>query len=72
MLYDYKKLRGKIVEKFSTLQNFAKAMDWSERTLSLKINNKRFWKQSEIIKACKILDINKDDIVVYFFTIKVQ
>lgn len=72
LLYDYKKLRGKIVEKFATLQNFARAMEWSERTLSLKINNKRYWKQSEIIKACKILDINKEDIVAYFFTIKVQ
>lgn len=72
LLYDYKKLRGKIVEKFATLQNFARAMEWSERTLSLKINNKRYWKQSEIIKACKILDINKDDIAAYFFTIKVQ
>ena len=41
LLYDYKKLRGKIVEKYATMQNFAKSMEWSERTLSLKINNKR-------------------------------
>ena len=43
-----------------------------ERTLSLKINNKRYWKQWEITKACKLLDINKEDIVSYFFTLKVQ
>ena len=72
LLYDYKKLRGKIVEKYATMQNFAKSMEWAERTLSLKINNKRYWKQWEITKACKLLDINKEDIVSYFFTLKVQ
>ena len=38
MAFDYSKLKGKIVEKFQTQQAFAKAMELSERSLSLKLN----------------------------------
>ena len=72
MSYNYSKLRGKIIEKFGTYKNFAKAMDTSERTLSLKLNNKIFWKQDEIEKAIELLTINKKDILIYFFNINVQ
>lgn len=72
MIYDYCKLRGKIVEKFTTMQRFAKAMNWSERTLSLKMNNKRYWKQTEIINACNLLEISNNQIVEYFFNQLVQ
>lgn len=72
MSYNYSKLRGKIIEKFGTYKNFAKAMDTSERTLSLKLNNKIFWKQDEIEKAIELLTINKKDILIYFFNINIQ
>lgn len=72
MGYNYSKLRGKIVEKFGTYKNFAKAMGTSERTLSLKLNNKIFWKQDEIEKAIHLLTINKKDILIYFFNINIQ
>ena len=42
-------------------------MGWSERTMSLKMNNKRFWKQPEITKASELLDISSEEIVQYFF-----
>ncbi|WP_243100261.1 MULTISPECIES: DUF739 family protein [Lachnospiraceae] len=38
MAFDYNKLRGRIVEIFNTQSNFASAMGWSERILSLKMN----------------------------------
>ena len=38
MAFDYSKLRGKIVEKFGTQTEFSKAMNLSERTMSLKLN----------------------------------
>lgn len=72
MKYDYSKLRGRIIEKFGTMQKFAVEMEWSERTLSLKINNKRFWKQPEITKACKLLNIPDKDMIQYFFNKNVQ
>lgn len=72
MKFDYSKLCGKIVEICGSQKQFAKVMNLSERTLSLKLNNKRFWKQTEIIKASEILKISLQDIPIYFFKIKVQ
>ena len=72
MAYDYKKLSGKIIEKFGTRQSFATAMGWSERTLSLKMNCKVYWKQPEIIKASELLEIPSNEVMDYFFTKNVQ
>ncbi len=72
MAFDYSKLRGKIVEKYVNQILFAKAMNWSERTLSQKINGKIPWKQTDICKAIELLGLSEDDIQTYFFTIKVQ
>lgn len=69
---DYTKLTNKIKEKFNCDVNFAIKMGFSERTLSLKLNNKSEFKQSEILKACKLLNISNKDINSYFFTPKVQ
>lgn len=72
MEYDYDKLIGKIAEKFRTRGRFAAAMGVSERTLSLKMNNRIDFTQDEIIKACEILEIKHSDIPIYFFTQIVQ
>lgn len=71
-MYNLNKLKGRIIEKFGTQGSFAKAMGMSERTLSLKLDNQVDWKQSEIVKACELLEIPKEEIVDYFFTLKVQ
>lgn len=72
MAFDYRKLRGKITEVFGTQAGFAVAMDWSERTLSLKLNGERPWKQQDICKAVELLGLNHKDIPLYFFNIEVQ
>lgn len=72
MAFDYSKLRGKIVEKFGTQTEFSKAMNLSERTMSLKLNGERTWKQDEICKAVGLLELSNEDIQDYFFTPKVQ
>lgn len=72
MVFDYSKLRGKIVEVFGTQISFAAAMGWSERTLSLKMNSIRAWKQPDICKAIKLLSLSKNDIPAYFFKTKVR
>lgn len=72
MSYDYSKLLGKIVEKCGTQFNFSEKMGLSERTISLKLNRKVPWKDTEIIKAAEILGIPNDEIVEYFFKIKVH
>ena len=48
MSFKYAKLSGRIKEKFKTQERFAEAMNMSPRSISLKLNNKREWKQNEI------------------------
>lgn len=71
-MYDYSKLSGRIVEIFGTRYKFAKAMNWSERTLSLKMSGSRDWKQPDICKAIKLLNLTDHDIPIYFFKQNVQ
>ena len=72
MPYNYAKLLGRIVEKVGTQSNFAEKMGLSERTISLKLNGKIGWKQTEISKACEVLGIEDIEIPAYFFTVGVQ
>lgn len=67
MTFKYDKLLGRIVEKFRTQYNFSIAMALSERTISLKLNNKRRWTDEEIAKAAELLDIPSSEIHEYFF-----
>ena len=72
MPFDFSKLSGKIVEKYGTQYNFAKAMGLSEHSLSTKLNNKVPWKANEIAKAIELLGINTSKIPEYFFDKTVQ
>lgn len=62
---DYSKLRGRIVEKFGTLNNFATALDITKASLSSKINNKRRWTNKEILDSKRLLELETID--EYFF-----
>jgi len=66
--YDYSKLRGRIIEKFKTLTNFAKAMNMSLPAVTQRLKNLTYFKQDEIEKACLILSIDNKHIADYFFT----
>ena len=72
MSNDYSKLLGRITEKFGTQAEFANAMGVSERSISLKLNNKVSWKDNEISKAVEILEVDPKDIPAYFFKYKVH
>lgn len=69
MPYDYSKLYGLIAEKCGTQARFAQQIGLSERSVSLKLNGRIGWKQTEIAKACNILGIADEHIPVYFFKI---
>ena len=63
MSFKYAKLSGRIKEKFKTQERFAEAMNMSPRSISLKLNNKREWKQNEIDKACELLEIPTSEMI---------
>ena len=67
MIYDYSKLNGKIVEKCGTQSKFANLIGLSERSLSLKLNNKVSFKQNEMQKALLILGVETNKLTDYFF-----
>ena len=69
--FDYSKLIGRIFEKEYTFETFAEIVEISLYTLSLKLSNKANFKQGEIDKICKALDICINEVGVYFFTPKV-
>lgn len=72
MAYDYSKLRGRISEKYGTQTALSKEIGWSERTLSLKMNGKIAFTQSDIEEMVRVLDIKRKDIQAYFFAVDVQ
>ena len=72
MAFNSQKLLGRITEKMGSQAEFARRMELSERTISLKLNGKVPFKQNEIVKASNLLEIDNSDIAAYFFTVYVQ
>lgn len=72
MPYDYSKLAGRIVEKFGTRREFSKAIGLSEHSVSMKMTGKTSWKQEEITRACRVLNLSDTEIAEHFFALKVQ
>lgn len=70
--YDYSKLNGRIVEICGTQANYAKAINLSERSVSLKLNNLRAFTQPEIEASIVVLKIDMSNIGDYFFKQLVQ
>ena len=71
MAYDYRKLRGRIKEKCGTQDNFSALLGLGRVSLSQRLNNQSEFSQDEIFKACDVLEINREDIPEYFFTLLV-
>lgn len=70
--FNYSKLKGRIIEKYRTQGEFAKAVKMSDRSMSLKLNNGIGLSQNDIVLWCQLLDISSSEIPVYFFTEKVS
>jgi len=68
MSYDYRKLRGRIREKFGTQAEFSRNIGLSEVSVSNKLNNVVDWGQDEMESAIVALEIPLSDIHSYFFT----
>ena len=69
-IYDYSRLLGRMREKGYTQLALAKALKSSETTVNFKLNNKRPFKQDEMLVICKVLGIPLEQVEDYFFPIK--
>ena len=69
---DYSKLNGRIAEICGSQAEFARRMNMSQHTVSHKLNNRVGFRQDEIEDALEVLRIERVDVPMYFFTVKVQ
>ena len=69
-MYNYSKLKGRIIEIYGTQAKFAEELGMRKGSFSNKINNKRNFTQDEITKAIGLLSI--DNPIPYFFTKEVN
>jgi hypothetical protein len=67
--FNYSKLRGRITEKCGTQQAFAKLLGIAECTLTSKLNGYTYFTQEEIYRIMEILDINPEEVSLYFFAL---
>lgn len=74
MKFDYRKLIGRIIEKFGSQRAFAQAVGFTETTISKKLSGKMAITTDDIINwsDAKMLDIANQDIPEYFFKLRVQ
>lgn len=72
MIFDFSKLKGKIKEKYNNRNDFAELIPLSKNSLSKKLNNKVPFTSPEIYKIVEILGIDKSEIHIYFYTLKVE
>lgn len=67
MAFGYAKLRGRIIEKYGTQGEFAKALGTTETTVSRKMNMSTSFSTDDIKKWSDLLSIAKEEIGDYFF-----
>lgn len=67
MEYKYLKLRGRIVEKFGTIDAFCEKLNISKTQASKKLNCKAGFSQADIVEWCDILDIPLTEVGVFFY-----
>ena len=72
IVFDYRRLRGKIREVYDTERAFAKALKIGRVSLSHRLNNKLEFTAKEIYSSCTLLAIPLSEIPSYFFTERVQ
>ena len=61
------KLRGRMVEKYGTIQEFAKHASRNNQFISKVLNGKSTLLQTDIEEWVSLLDISSDEIGSYFF-----
>ena len=68
--YDYSLLLGRMKEKGYTQEKLANALGISESSVNFKLNNRRNFRQDEILRISEILSIPSSKLEKYFFAHK--
>lgn len=68
----YQKLRGRIVEKYGTQGNFAKAVGLTEQSITAKMNGRTSFSQDDIKTWSSLLGIKLNEVGTYFFANEVS
>ena len=66
-MFGYRKLRGRIIEKFGSQGKFAEHLNVSEVTVSNKLRGVTQFSQDDIVSWCEALDIPLENSGSYFF-----
>lgn len=64
---NYNKLRGRIKEKLGTEGAFARAIGRSQNYITKVFQGKSYFTQADVCRSADILDIDQNDIGIYFF-----
>lgn len=63
----YRKLKGRIVEKYDTQANFAKTVGLSANSMSNKMTGRIGFSKEDVVLWCQLLDIRRDEIGAFFY-----
>lgn len=63
----YRRLRGRIIERYETQEAFARVFGISKNAFSNKMTGCSGFSQNDIRKCCELLEIDRDEIGKYFF-----
>lgn len=72
VLFDYSKLRGRIVEKFGSIEAFSGKTKVSYISVSKKLNNKAPISRDDMIEWSRLLDIPIEEYGVFYFAEKLN
>ncbi|MBQ2743431.1 MAG: DUF739 family protein [Oscillospiraceae bacterium] len=70
MLFDYRKLKGRIIQFYGTTYAFARKLGLSDRILSRKLNGKAWFSVDDIVKIVSLLKIPPTEIDEWFFSVQ--
>lgn len=65
--FEYRKLRGRIVEKYGTFNAFFEKLTITNIQASKKINGRAGFSQKDIVEWCGLLEIDLKDVGHFFY-----
>lgn len=71
-IFDYSKLRGRIVEKYGSIEAFSNEVSISNISVSKKLNNKVPLSRDDMIEWSGLLDIPLEEYGVFYFAQKLN